>query len=117
MSASLLLDGIPQPPVSVDLTTANRTDVIENNTAYMFSVVGLTVSNDQSTDATLRLELTNDDASWSHVWFANIVAETPQDVPVPIFIFPGWTLVATAEAGDRLLIHANYLMGRESIGS
>lgn len=118
MSALFPVAGIPQPPVSVDFDSTDPTDIIVNDTNQLMTVLAIGINNDHSNNAaTFRLQLTNDDTTYHHVWFGDIAAETAVDtIQTPIFIFPGFSLVGTAETADMLLLHANYVMGLSPIG-
>lgn len=104
MSTTFLSNGMPQPPLTYDLTTTNATAILAGGDTNK-TVTSIGVVNDSGSPATLLVEWSLDSANWNTIWREAVAANAVADMKglaLPIVLGKTYSLRATASAGNAL---------------
>lgn len=111
MSSNYNYAGVIQPPKTVALTTANKTDLTSITGKALYKLVALTVANSDATNATTIELYWNDGTTDSLFWYDEVAAKKSiiiTDFPIALAVGLGAgnpaKLVGKAGAANRLTI-------------
>jgi hypothetical protein len=111
MTALVHLNGTPNLPVSVRLTTTARTDVYTNGnpagSKQLEAIHSIAIANEGATGKKILLEWTNDGVTFYLLFRTTIPADDSlrEDMPgIPLVLKAGAKLTATAETGNFLTV-------------